>query len=690
MCGMTESSKEAVPRSPWSAVAVAVLAFALFASTIRHGFVAIDDPTYVEANPMVRRGFSAEAVQWAWTTSHVGYWAPLLWMSYQADAEVWGPEPWGFHLTNVLLHALNAGLFCWLLRRWTKSTGLAVALALLWAVHPLRVESVAWIAERKDVLSGLFFLLCLFFYTGGGAVKGWKYAAGMACLTLGMWVKPGTLITTPFVLLLLDVWPLRRFDWTWTEALRRVREKWAYWLSAFGFGTVAWRVTRSVQYVREDMPPLGERLLLIPGNYLTYLRQTVWPADLSVLYPTPEFQPGIFLLSALVLAAGGWLVWTNRRRHPEGIAGLGWALGMLVPSIGLFWTGTSEGLGDRFTYLPAMGVCAMGVGAWACRPGNKWRGTLAVGTACAIVAWTWAAHRQLAYWRDSDALFERAVRVAPQNIVARIGHGDRLSARQQWAEALREYEWVASTRHHMRWQAVVRAARCRLHLGQPEQAIRILEDMEIADPNILLLRQLSLGQAFLDAGRAGEALPHLKAVLQRHPELAELWPDYFRACFETGRVQEGMKWAMDRARFDVRAIQRLEDLLPFYMDKWNSGEKHRALVVFRKIIARNGEDPLAMNNFAWLLAVDPDRTADPQLALDCAEKAMALGGDGNPSVWDTLSVARASADDFPGAIQAAEQALTMAQATGDSRLAAGIARRLEVFRRGQAWRDGAE
>lgn len=671
-------------------LAVAVLAFALFAPTIRHGFVAIDDPTYVEANPMVRRGVSAEALRWAWTTDHVGYWAPVLWMSYQADAEILGPEPWGFHATNVLLHALNAGLFCWLLRRWTKSAGLAFALALLWAVHPLRVESVAWIAGRKDVLSGLFFLLCLLFYTGGGEARGWKYAAGAACLTLGMWTKPGTLITTPFVLLLLDVWPLRRYDWTWPQAVSRIREKWAYWLSALGFGFVAWQVTRSVQYVREDMPPWGERLLLIPGNYLAYLRQAVWPADLSVLYPTPEFRAGLFAVAAAGLAAGIRLAWINRRRCPAWFAGLFWALGMLAPSIGLVWTGTSEGLGDRFTYLPAMGVCAIGAGAWAWRAGRGWRGALAGAAVCAGVAWMWASHRQLACWRDSDALLARAVDAAPRNVVARIGHGDRLAARRQWAEALREYEWVASTRHQMRWQAVVRAARCQLHLGQPELALRILEDMDVADPNIRLLRQLHLGQALMDAGRAAEALPQLQAVLQRHPEVAELWPDYLQACFDAGKEQEGLKWAMARARFDVRAIRRMEDLLPFYMDKWNRGEKHRALVFFRKIIARNGSDPLAMNNFAWLLAVDPGRTAEPRLALDCAERAMALGGDASPGVLDTLAVARANAGDFPGALRAAEQALALAEAAGDPGLAAAISRRLEGFRRGQAWRDGPD
>ena len=670
----------------WPGLAVVALTFALYLPALRYDFVGFDDTAYVGTNPMVRRGVSPEAVRWAWTTNHMGYWAPLLWMSYQVDAELWGPETRGFHLTNVMLHALNAGLLFWLLRRWTQSAGLAVVLALLWALHPLRVESVAWIAERKGVLSGFFFLLCLGFYTGGGTAKGWKYAAGVACLTLAMWAKPGTLITTPFVLLLLDVWPLRRFDWSWPEAVKLVQEKWAFWMSAFGFGYVAWLVTRSVQYVRADMPPLGWRLLLIPENYLAYLRQTVWPKDLSIFYPTPMFHGGLFALAVAGLATGFSLAWIGRRRHPEFLIGLLWALGMLVPSIGLVWTGTTEGLGDRFSYLPAMGVCVMGAGAWSCCACGKWRWVAGCAAVGLIVPLAWATTLQLPIWRSAATLLERAVAVAPQHVIARIGHGYVLGKHKQWAEALKEYEWALGTRHQMRFQALVPSANCWLQLGHPERAIEILEK-ENFDQNVAISRHTFLGQALLDAGRADEAVPHLQAALQLQPELTDLWPDYFLACFETGRGPEGIRMAMDLTRFDGQGLASMEDLMPFYMKKWNEGEKHRALAYFKKVIARNAENPLLMNNFAWLLAVDADQTAEPPLALDCAEKAMALGGEENPGVWDTLAVARANAADWDGAVQAAEKAWAMAEAVGNAALARTIARRLELFRQGQAWRE---
>ena len=668
-------------------LAVVALTFALFVPAIRYEFVGFDDSPYVEANPMVRNGFSAEAVRWAWTTRHMGYWAPLLWTSYQADATVWGPEPRGFHLTNVILHALNAGLLFWLLRRWTRSAGWAFVLALLWALHPLRVESVAWIAERKGALSGFFFLLCLGFYTDGGEKKGWKYAAGAACLTFAMLAKPGTLITTPFVLLLLDVWPLRRFDGTWSGTLRLVREKWAFWISAFGFGYVAWFAARTLQYVRVDMPPLGMRLLLIPGNYLAYFRQLVWPADLSILYPTPTFHLGLFFVAVAGGSAGLSFAWRHRRRHPEFLVGLLWILGMLVPSIGLEWTGSTEGLGDRFTYLPAMGACVLGAGLWSCCARTRARWAVVALAVGATAAFAWMARLHLSHWRTADALLERAVAVAPENVVARIGQGYVLSTRKQWAAALKEYEWVLGTRHHMRFQAIVPSAHCWLQLGHPERAIQILEDMELFDPNVAFSRHTYLGQALLDAGRAAEAAPHLQAVLQRYPALTELWPDSFLACFEAGRGPEGLRLARDLTRFDGKGLAGMEDLLPFYVQKWNGGEKHRALAYFKKVIARNAENPLVLNNFAWLLAVDADQTADPQLALDCAEKAMALGGAANPSVWDTLAVARANAGDFPGARAAADHAVELARAAGDAELAARIEARRAGYRQGRPWRE---
>lgn len=409
-------------RRDWAlAVVVAALAFALFAPTIGYDFVGLDDLPYVSENPMTRDGFSVEALKWAWTENLLGYWAPVLWMSYQLDGTLFGPEPWGFHATNVLLHALNAALVFWLLRRLTRRRWPAFWAALLWAVHPLRVESVAWITERKDVLSGLFFFLCLLAYVraydGTRPARGWIWLS-VGFLALGLLVKP-VLITTPFVLLLLDVWPLGRVRWEWVDlragGFRLVAEKWPFWLVALALGAVSWLVNFSPGRPVTPQPPLMLRVGLIPRNYLSYLRQTVWPTDLSVLYNRPQFSAEVLVLALLVLVLLTAVAWCWRRQHPAGLVGWLWFLGMLVPSIGFIWVGTTEGAGDRFTYLPHVGL-AVGL-AWAFAEISQTKhvryGYALVGLLAMALAW--ASWRQLEIWCDSETLFARAVRVADRN-----------------------------------------------------------------------------------------------------------------------------------------------------------------------------------------------------------------------------------------------------------------------------------
>ena len=201
----------------WGSLLVVLATIALYSPSVCYDFINLDDVNYTVDNPVVSGGFTWGAVKAAWITAPVECWAPLLWLSYMLDVELFGLAPWGFHLVNVLLFACNAGLLFWLMGRWTGRWGLALAVASLWALHPARVESVAWIAERKDVLSGLLFLLCLGAYVqsrGRGAERaGWTWVA-LLCLGLGMLVKP-TLVMVPFVLLLLDIWPLGRMS-TWT------------------------------------------------------------------------------------------------------------------------------------------------------------------------------------------------------------------------------------------------------------------------------------------------------------------------------------------------------------------------------------------------------------------------------------------------------------------------------------------
>ena len=410
------------------AVALFAATLALFWPAVSCDFVGLDDIPYVSENLMTRNGFSTESLKWAWTTNLLGYWAPLLWMSYMLDGTLFGPEPWGFHFTNILLHAFNAGLVFWLLRRWTGRWWMALGAALMWAWHPLRVESVAWITERKDVLSGLFFLLCLLAYdqsvAGGGRSRVWWWAA-VAALAAGLLVK-SVLITVPFVLLLLDAWPERRICWGQMEfrqdVLPRVAEKWPFWVVALGLGAAHAWANFAGGDSHAQMPPFLERVLLVPGNYLVYLRQTVWPVRLAVLYNRPVFSGGILTVALGVLGLITLATWTRRRKQPAMLTGWLWFLGMLVPSIGFIWMGTSEGLGDRFAYLPHIGLLIL---VWSVAEAKLTKMDVAGGynpkVALAALAATLAAllalltYRQLGVWRGSETLFARAVAVADRN-----------------------------------------------------------------------------------------------------------------------------------------------------------------------------------------------------------------------------------------------------------------------------------
>jgi protein O-mannosyl-transferase len=466
-------------RRDWAlAVAVAVLAFALFAPTMGYDFVGLDDLPYVSENPMTRDGFSVESLKWAWTENLLGYWAPVLWMSYQLDGTLFGPEPWGFHFTNVLLHALNAALVFWMLRRWTGRRAAAFWVALLWAVHPLRVESVAWITERKDVLSGLFYFLCLLAYVrangGGRPSRGWTWAAA-GFLALGLLVKP-VLVTVPFVLLLLDAWPLGRIRWAWADlranGVRLVAEKWPYWLVALGLGVVSWVANFAPGRPVTPQPPLLLRIGLIPRNYLAYLRQTVWPAELSVLYNRPQFSAEVLVLALVVLGLLTAAAWGWRRRHPAGLVGWLWFLGMLVPSIGFIWVGTTEGAGDRFTYLPHAGLAV--ALAWAGAVAMERRRAAWGGHAVAaflVAALAWGSWRQMDVWRNSEALFAQTIRVADRNGRAWGSLGVWQASEGKEAEALANlhYSLVLQPRHN---EANFNLANLYLKQGRMAEALR--------------------------------------------------------------------------------------------------------------------------------------------------------------------------------------------------------------------------
>lgn len=414
------------------------LAFAVFASALGNGFVGYDDPDYVTGNWHVQNGLSWGGVKWAFTSFEAANWHPLTWLSHQLDAELFGLWAWGHHLTSLFLHALNGALLFVVLRKLTACTWRSLVIAALFAVHPLRVESVAWISERKDVLSATFFFLTLLVYGEYVRARGELHECGgprphsgagrlcyMSCLVLfglGLMAKP-MLVTLPFVLLLLDYWPLRRFRpggerYAWRRALL---EKVPFLMMAFIVAAVTIVAQGRGGAIIENAP-LASRMANAVFSYVRYIGKLLWPVDLSPFYPPPPSWPTALVLASALFCIGLVVVGgLTRRRFPWLLVGWLWFVGMLVPVVGLVQAG-EQAMADRYSYLPSIGLLIMVVW-WLellvaqadSRGYGKQLATCAAAlTVCGTLAGLAVLTRaQIRCWQDTRTLFAHALRLDP-------------------------------------------------------------------------------------------------------------------------------------------------------------------------------------------------------------------------------------------------------------------------------------
>jgi len=405
----------------WSAVVLFVLTFALFAPAIRYDFLQYDDGVYVYENAHVLKGLSAEGFSYAFRTIDGGSWMPVTWLSLMLDQELFGNRPWGHHLTNILLHGLCAGLLFITLHKLTKRFGASWFVAAAFAFHPLRTESVAWIAERKDVLSGVFWVLGILAYAwhlDRPSAKRFRWVH--LCLVLGLMSKP-MLVTFPFVLLLLDIWPLRRAAIGWntfgTSLWPLVREKVSLFVIVLVFcGLTYWTQEKSGAVSRPEIS-VTEKAFSVMANYGFYLRQNVIPADRTVLYPDIKRDQPRSNVAVVVIIGITVLAFALMLRAPWFTVGWLWFIGTLVPVIGIVRIGYTT-VADRYTYLPSIGLFM--IIAWTAvnLAGKRiWLERVFVFLAVVLIALMMiATRRDLPRWKDSGALFSSAVKVSPHRI----------------------------------------------------------------------------------------------------------------------------------------------------------------------------------------------------------------------------------------------------------------------------------
>lgn len=513
---------------------LALLTLAIYGQTARFDFVGLDDAGYVARNPRVLSGLSLEGCAWAFTTTHEANWHPLTWLSLMLDASLWGTGPRGFHLTSIALHLAGTLLLFHAWRRMTGATWKSAFVAAMFAVHPLHVESVAWIAERKDVLSALFAWLTLLAYARyAERPSASRYAAVAGTYALGLLAKP-MLVTLPLVLLLLDYWPLGRVPAGPRRAAvlgRRLLEKVPLLVLAAA-SSVATLLAQSAEGSVAGLAafPLGVRLSNAAVSYVVYLLRTVWPAGLAVPYPYAVASLTVPRVAAALLVLGAATAAAVRaaKGRPYVLTGWLWYLGTLVPVIGIVQVGI-QARADRYTYLPLVGIfviAAWGVpdllGITAQRAGRRARalGLLGVAVTVALAA---AAHAQVRHFEDAVALFARALAVTRDNAVAHNGMGLALFERGRLDEAVAHYESALrispdyAEAHANLALALARSGR----LDEAEAHYRRALELRPADPR----SSTNLGALLLERGRVGEAAKLFDDALREAPSdpVAHRW-----------------------------------------------------------------------------------------------------------------------------------------------------------------------
>ena len=502
-------------------IALAAIAAVPYARTARHAFIDFDDNQYITENSITPRGLTAEGIAWAFTTTKASNWHPITWLSHMVDCSLFvqsDGRQWagGHHLVNVLIHLLNTLLVFGVLQALTKAPWRSALVAGLFAVHPLHVESVAWIAERKDVLSTMFGLLAIMGYVGYVQRPSLaRYLLIVVLFGLSLMSKP-MLVTLPCVLLLLDYWPLGRLQRA--SVFKLLTEKLPLLVMSIGSSVITVIAQKTAGAVLPtEAISLPQRIANALVAYAAYIGKTIWPVDLAVMYPHPGSWPAIAVVgAAAILIALSAMAFMRRRTQPHLIVGWLWFLGTLVPVIGLVQVG-HQSMADRYTYVPLIGLAVMA--AWSLprvalsAADARAKLTLAA-TAAALVllcALTW---KQIGHWRNTESLMNHAIAATADNFIAHTVLGFARSRRGETDLAFASYR----------------------------EAIRIKPTYGVAHEN--------LGSVLLSLGRTKEAIEQFERAVSLQPRAARTRNNLAVACLEAGQFDNAVEHGRDAVERD--------------------------------------------------------------------------------------------------------------------------------------------
>ena len=528
-----------------------------------HDFIMFDDEVYVTQNDQVQKGLSRQGAAWAFTTTHANFWHPLTWLSHMLDCELFGLNPAGHHFVGLLVHLLNTLLLFVVLHWMTRALWPSAFVAALFAWHPLHVESVAWVSERKDVLSTFFWILTLGAYARYVEhPRVLRYLLVLVLFSLGLMAKP-MLVTLPFVLLLLDYWPLGRFNLgplSWeagrpdnrrTPASHLVLEKIPFFaLSAAACVAAYMAQARGGALKGASLFPLGVRAANAVISYVSYLEKMIWPHDLAVFYPHPGTWPGWQVAGAvLLLLAISALAAAAVRKAPYLAFGWLWYLGTLVPVIGLIQVG-DHAMADRYTYVPLIGLFIMV--AWGAadltRNWPRRRLVLSVAAAAVFCALAAGSVRQLKHWENSVTLFRHTLHATKNNYVAHTnlgmlsaGQGKLDEAMSHYADALRIKPDLVEARMNM---GAALAAQNKFEEASRHylRVLQIKPDFAAAHYN--------LGNLFAAQGKTIPAVSHFQRALLLEPDDAEAHNNLGISLARQGNRQEAIEHFQEALRID--------------------------------------------------------------------------------------------------------------------------------------------
>ena len=647
---------------------LAAISLAIFGQTIRYDFVNFDDDLYIYNAPAIQAGLTIKGMALAFTSPHARNWHPLTTISHMLDCQLYGLKAGGHHATNIVLHTIAVLLLFRVLRQMTGAVWKSVVVAALFAVHPLHVESVAWVSERKDVLSAVFFLLMLNAYVRyARAASITRYLAVAVLFAAGLMSKP-MLVSAPVVLLLLDYWPLRRFEQpsaTKRKATilkpgnqrRIIRRLFLEKIPLLVLSAGACVITFILQKrAAGAIPPLPFpwRLQNAFASYVIYVWETLWPTRLAVFYPHPDNTLAIW---EVILAIGFLLAITVaaivfRSKRPYLFTGWFWYLGMLVPVIGLVQVG-EQGHADRYTYLPHIGLFLLAVWLVADLTAvRRSRSRFAVATAVVIiVALAWAAFIQTSYWRNSETLWTHALAVTSDNDVAHNNLGYLCVDRGELDKAISHFETAL-----------------RIRSGKPDT------HYDVGSAFV----QMNLADALARKGQSDEAMVHYEEAIKLQPNYADAYYNRGNVLFAKGRIDEAVAdWekTLQIQPNDADAHTCLGNAL------LRQGSPKEAIAHYERALALAPEDPHSRNNIAWVLATSSDASIrDGARAVEFAREAVELSNSEDPKFLRTLAAAYAESSRFSEAVLTAERGVQTATAQGKSAFANVLERDIALYR----------